>query len=122
MIRRIARRHAETRNDHVQLEASGTLRSQTARAMRFDRSIAPREQKCHTCGTRVAMTNEQMIALEAVRTAFIAAERIGLTEAEICKAAITGLVNPGVKSGRPPGNYNPMPGDLGRPKYKAQHE
>jgi hypothetical protein len=67
------------------------------------------------------MTNEEPKALEAVRTAFAAAETTGLTEAEICKAAVTGLAHPEVKSGRPPGNYNPMPRDLDRPKYKAQH-
>lgn len=90
--------------------------------MRFYRPIAPHVRKCHTCGKGVAMTNEQLKALEAVRAAFVAAETIGLTEAEICKAAITGLVHPGVKSGRLPGNYNPMPSDLDRLKHKAQHE
>jgi hypothetical protein len=89
--------------------------------MRFDRPIAPRERKCHTCGKGVAMTNEQMKALEAVRTAFVAAETIGLTEAEICKAALTGLVHPGVKGGRPPCNYNPIADGLYKPKNKAHY-
>jgi hypothetical protein len=68
------------------------------------------------------MTNEQMKALEAVRAAFVAAETTGLTEAEICKAAVTGLVHPEVKSGRPPGNYNPIADCLDKPRSKAQHE
>jgi len=67
------------------------------------------------------MTNEQMKALEAVRAAFVAAETTGLTEAEICKAGITGLVHPGVKGGRPPGNYNPIADCLDNPKSKAHH-
>jgi hypothetical protein len=67
------------------------------------------------------MTNEQMKALEAVRAAIVAAETTGLTEAEICKAGITGLVHPGVKGGRPPGNYNPIADCLDKPKSKAQH-
>ncbi|HWO27934.1 MAG TPA: hypothetical protein VNO32_03965 [Candidatus Acidoferrum sp.] len=49
------------------------------------------------------MTNEQIKALAAVRAACVAAETTGLTEAEIWKAAVTGLVHPEVKSGRPPG-------------------
>jgi hypothetical protein len=68
------------------------------------------------------MTNEQIKALAAVLAAFVAAETTGLTEAEIYKAAVTGLVHPEVKSGRPPGNYNPMPNGLDKPKSKAQHE
>jgi hypothetical protein len=67
------------------------------------------------------MTNEQMKALEAVRAAFVAAETTGLTEAEIYKAAITGLVHPEVRGGRPPGNYNPIADSLDKPKSKAQH-
>ncbi|HWO29916.1 MAG TPA: hypothetical protein VNO32_14070 [Candidatus Acidoferrum sp.] len=67
------------------------------------------------------MTNEQMKALEAVRAAFVAAETTGLTEAEICKAAVTGLVHPEVKGGRPPSNYNPIADCLDKPKNKAQH-
>ncbi len=67
------------------------------------------------------MTNEQMKALEAVRAAFVAAETTGLTEAEIWKAAVTGLVHPEVKSGRPPGNYNPISDGPDKPKNKAQH-
>jgi hypothetical protein len=65
------------------------------------------------------MTNEQMKALEAVRAAFVTAETTGLTEAEICKAAVTGLVHPGVKGGRPPGNYNPIDLFLNETKRKA---
>jgi hypothetical protein len=60
------------------------------------------------------MTNEQIKALAAVRTAFVAAETTGLAEAEICKAAATGLVHPEVKSGRPPVNCNPICSTLGR--------
>jgi hypothetical protein len=67
------------------------------------------------------MTNEQIKALAAVRNAFVAAETTGLTEADIWKAAVTGLVHPEVKGGRPPGNYNPMPEGLDRRKNKAQH-
>jgi hypothetical protein len=67
------------------------------------------------------MTNEQMKALAAVRAAFVAAETTGLTEAEICKAAVTGLVHPEVKSGRAPGNYNPISDGLDKQKGKAQH-
>jgi hypothetical protein len=67
------------------------------------------------------MTNEQRKALEAVRAAVVAAETTGLTEAEIYKAAATGLVQPEVKSGRPPGNYNPVSDGLDKPRYKAQH-
>jgi hypothetical protein len=67
------------------------------------------------------MTNEQIKALAAVRTVFVAAETTGLTETEICKAAVTGLVHPEVKGGRPPGNYNPMLDGLGKPKSRAQH-
>jgi hypothetical protein len=67
------------------------------------------------------MTNEQIKALAAVRAAFFPAETTGLTEAEICRAAVTGLVRPEVKSGRPPINYNPMPDGLDKPKNKAQH-
>jgi hypothetical protein len=67
------------------------------------------------------MTNEQMKALEAVRSAFVAAETTGLTEAEIWKAAVAGLVHSEVKGGRPPGNYNPISEGLDKPKIKAQH-
>jgi hypothetical protein len=67
------------------------------------------------------MTNEQIKALAAVRAAFVAAETTGLTEADIWKAAVTGLVHPEVKGGRPPGNYNPMPDGLDKPQNKAQH-
>jgi hypothetical protein len=72
--------------------------------------------------TGIAMTNEQIKALAAVRAAFVAAETTGLPEAEICKAAVTGLVSPEVKGGRPPGNYNPGSDGPGKPKSKAQHE
>jgi hypothetical protein len=67
------------------------------------------------------MTNEQMKAPKAVRAAFAAAETTGLTETDIWKAAVTGLVHPEVKGGRPPGNYNPMPDGLDKPRRKAQH-
>jgi hypothetical protein len=66
------------------------------------------------------MTNEQMSALENVRAAAVAAETTGLTQAEICDAVVTGLVHPGVKSGRPPGNYNPIDDSLAKPKAEAQ--
>jgi hypothetical protein len=89
--------------------------------MRSNRRIASQERKCHTCGKGVAMTNEQIKALAAVRAAFVAAETTGLTEADIWKAAVTGLVHPEVKSGRPPGNYNPISDSLDKPKNKAQH-
>ena len=65
------------------------------------------------------MTNEQMKAIEAVRAAFVAAETTGLTEIEITKAVITGLGYPEVKSGRAPGNYNPMADRLNEPESKA---
>ena len=67
------------------------------------------------------MTNEQIKALAAVRAAFVAAETTGLTEAEICRAAVTGLVHHDVKGGRPPGNYNPISDCLDKPKSKGQH-
>lgn len=67
------------------------------------------------------MTNEQIRALAAVRAAFVAAETTGLTEAEICKAAVNGLVHPEVKSGRPPANYNPIADGPVKQKGKAQH-
>jgi len=89
--------------------------------MRSDHQIASLERKCNTCGKGVAMTNEQIKALAAVRAAFVAAETTGLTEADIWKAAVTGLVHPEVKSGRPPGNYNPISDSLDKPKNKAQH-
>ena len=89
--------------------------------MRSDRWIASPERKCNTCSKGVIMTNEQIKALAAVRDAFVAAETTGLTEAEICKAAVTGLVHPEVKSGRAPGNYNPISDGLDKPKNKAQH-
>jgi hypothetical protein len=66
------------------------------------------------------MTNEQMSALENVRAAAIAAETSGLTAAEICNAVLAGLVHPGVKGGRPPGNYNPIADSLDKPKAEAQ--
>jgi hypothetical protein len=65
------------------------------------------------------MTNEEMKALAAVRAAFVAAETTDHTEAEIFKAAVTGLVHPEVKSGRPPGNYNPIADRLDKPKSKG---
>jgi hypothetical protein len=65
------------------------------------------------------MTNEQIKALAAVRAAFVPAETTGLTEAEICRAAVTGLVRPEVKSGRPPINYNPIYLFLNETKRKA---
>jgi hypothetical protein len=68
------------------------------------------------------MTDEQIKALAAVRTAFVAAETTGLTEADIWKAVVTGLVHPEVKGGRPPGNYNPISDCLDKPKSKAQHQ
>ncbi len=67
------------------------------------------------------MTNEQIKALAAVPAAFVAAETTGLTEAEICRGAVTGLVHPEMKGGRPPGNYNPIADCLDKPKSKAQH-
>ena len=67
------------------------------------------------------MTNEQIKALAAVRTAFVAAETTGLTEADIWKAVVTRLVHPEVKGGRPPGNYNPISDCLDKPNIKAQH-
>jgi hypothetical protein len=66
------------------------------------------------------MTNEQIKALENVRGAAVAAETTGLTEAEICEAAATGLVHPEMKGGRPPGNYNPIADCLDKPKGEAQ--
>jgi hypothetical protein len=71
--------------------------------MRSDHRIASQERKCQTRGKGVAMTNEQIKALAAVRAAFVAAETTGLTEADIWQAAVTGLVHPEVKGGRPPG-------------------
>jgi hypothetical protein len=68
------------------------------------------------------MTNEQIKALAAVRAAFVAAETTGLTEAEICKEAVTGLVHPEVKGGRPPGNYNPISDGPNKPKSTAQRK
>jgi hypothetical protein len=67
------------------------------------------------------MTNEQIKAVAAVRAAFVAAETTGLTEAEIWNAAVTGLVHPEVKGGRPPSNYNPIADCLDKPKNKTQH-
>jgi hypothetical protein len=67
------------------------------------------------------MTNEQIKAVAAVRAAFVAAETTGLTEADIWKAAVTGLVHTEVKSGRPPGNYNPISDGPDTAKNKAQH-
>jgi len=67
------------------------------------------------------MTNEQIKALAAVRAAFVAAETTGLTEAEIYKAAVSGLVHPEVKSGRPPSNYNPIADGPDKGKNKEQH-
>jgi hypothetical protein len=83
--------------------------------------IASQEPKCQTSGKGVIMTNEQIKALTAVRAAFIAAETTGLTEADIWKAAVTGLVHSEVKSGRPPGNYNPIADRPDKQKGKAQH-
>jgi len=68
------------------------------------------------------MTNEQTKALAAVRAAFVASETTGLTEAEICKAAVAGLVHPEMKGGRPPGNYNPISDGSNKPKSKAQRK
>jgi hypothetical protein len=67
------------------------------------------------------MTNEQMRALANVRAAVVAAETTGLTEADIWKAAVTGIVHPEVKSGRPPCNYNPITERTDKQKGKAQH-
>jgi hypothetical protein len=67
------------------------------------------------------MTNEQIKALEAVRAASVAARTTGLTEAEIWKAAVAELVHSEVKSGRPPGNYNPIADGPDKPKGKGQH-
>jgi hypothetical protein len=92
------------------------------RAVRSDCRIASPERKCNTSAKGVIMTTEQIKALAAVRAAFVAAETTGLTEAEIYQAAVTGLVHPEVKSGRPPGNYNPIADCLEKPKSKAQHE
>jgi len=89
--------------------------------MRSDRRIASQERKCQTSDKGVIMTNEQMKALANVRAAVVAAETSGLTDLEI-KAAVTGVVHPEVKSGRAPGNYNPMPDGLDKPKSKAQHK
>jgi len=85
------------------------------------RPIVSRDRKCHTCGKGVVMTNEQIKALAAVRAAFIAAQTTGLTDTEIYKAAATGPSYPEAKSGRPPGNYNPMPDGPDKQKGKAQH-
>jgi hypothetical protein len=54
------------------------------------------------------MTNEQMKALEALRTASATARTTGLTDAEINNATATGRSYPEVKSGRRPVNYNPI--------------
>jgi hypothetical protein len=67
------------------------------------------------------MTNEQIKAPAAVRAALVAAETTGLTEAEIWKAAVIGLVHPEVNGGRPPGSYNPLAVCLDEPKGEAQH-
>jgi hypothetical protein len=67
------------------------------------------------------MTNEQIKALAAARAAFVAAETTGLAEAEIWGAAVAGLVHPEAKSGRPPGNYNPIADCPDKPRRKAQH-
>ena len=75
----------------------------TERATRSDRRIASQERKCQTSDKEVIMTNEQIKALAAVRAAFVAAETTGLSEAEICKAAVDGLDPTEVKSGRPTG-------------------
>ena len=88
--------------------------------MRSDRSIASQERKCQTSAKGVAMTNEQMKALANVRAAVVAAEASGLTDLEI-KAAVTDVVHPEVKSGRPPGNYNPIADGPDKQKSKAQH-
>jgi hypothetical protein len=93
----------------------------TERATRSDRRIASQERKCQTSDKEVIMTNEQTKALAAVRAAFVAAETTGLSEAEICKAAVNGLDLTEVKSGRPPGNYNPIADGPDKQKGKAQH-
>jgi hypothetical protein len=66
------------------------------------------------------VTNEQVRALEDLRAAAVAAETTGLTEVEICEAAVTGLVHREAKGGRPPGNYNPIADCLDTPKGQAQ--
>ena len=88
--------------------------------MHSNRRIASQERECQTSDKGVIMTNEQMKALANVRAAVVAAETTGLTDLEI-KAAVTGVVHPEVKSGRPPGNYNPISDGLDKPKSKAQH-
>jgi hypothetical protein len=87
--------------------------------LRSDRWIASPERKCNTCSKGVIMTNEQIKALAAVRDAFVAAETTGLTEAEICKAAVNGLVHTEIKGGRPPSNYNPIADFLDETNRKA---
>jgi hypothetical protein len=55
----------------------------------------------------VIMTNEQMKAVEALRTALAAARTTGLTDTEIDKATATDTSYPEFKSARRPINYNP---------------
>jgi hypothetical protein len=83
--------------------------------------IASQEPKCQISDKGVIITNEQIKALAAVRAAFVAAKTAGLTEADIWKAAVTGLVHPEVKGGRPPGDYNPVADCLDKPKAEARH-
>jgi hypothetical protein len=63
------------------------------------------------------MTKEQATALAAVRAAFVAARTTGLTDKEILDVAISGARHTdAVKSGRPPGNYNPTAESSDDPK------
>jgi hypothetical protein len=55
----------------------------------------------------VIMTNEQMKAVEAARTASVTVRTTGLTDTEINKATATNTSYPEFKSGRRPINYNP---------------
>jgi hypothetical protein len=70
----------------------------------------------------VAMTNEQMHALEAVRAAIFAAESTGLSKKEICEAAVAGLDYAEPKGGRSPINYNPLAPDLHKPNLQGHHK
>ena len=80
-----------------------------------DRGIASRDSKCQTCCKGVDMTNEQVQVLAAVRAAAFAAEATGLTNKEICDAAVEGLYSE-AKGGRSPMNYNPVAECLEDPK------
>jgi hypothetical protein len=82
----------------------------------FARQIVSWELKCETSFKEFVMTDDQMRAQENVRAAAVAAETTGLTEAEICEAAVNGLIHPEMKGGRPPGNYNPIADCLDKPK------